>query len=134
MRAVLDVNVLISALISPRGAPAQIVAEWESGLFELIASEELIAELRRAGGYPKLRDVLDHADLEDLAEAIRGAASIGDAPAPISLRSVDPADDYLLALAAAHGAALVTGDRHLLALTDRAPIYAPRDFLEQLGV
>ena len=48
MRAVLDVNVLIAALLSPTGAPAQIVSRWLGGEFELIVSGNLLAELERA--------------------------------------------------------------------------------------
>lgn len=44
------------------------------------------------------------------------------------LRSDDPVDDYLIALAA-----VISGDRHLLELSDRIPVYSPREFLELLG-
>jgi predicted nucleic acid-binding protein len=46
------------------------------------------------------------------------------------VRSSDPGDDYLIALAAEQNAALVSGDRHLLDLKGRIPVYSPRDFLE----
>lgn len=39
-------------------------------------------------------------------------------------------DDYLVALAAVQHAALVSGDRHLLELSETIPLYSPRDFLE----
>jgi len=48
VRAVLDPNVLVSALLSRSGAPAQIVARWLRGEFELVLSELLLAELGRA--------------------------------------------------------------------------------------
>jgi predicted nucleic acid-binding protein len=47
-------------------------------------------------------------------------------------RSPDPADAYLLALAAAEDALLVSGDRHLLSLEPRLPIASPASFLERL--
>jgi len=31
MRVVLDANVLVSAIISARGHPAQIIARWQAG-------------------------------------------------------------------------------------------------------
>jgi len=50
-----------------------------------------------------------------------------DGPSPFS--SPDPNDDYLLALAAEQGAALVTGDGHLLGVAGDLPIHTPADFL-----
>jgi predicted nucleic acid-binding protein len=47
--------------------------------------------------------------------------------------SADPGDDYLLALAEAERAVLVSGDRHLHALAGQLPILAPRAFLDQLA-
>ena len=55
-----------------------------------------------------------------------------DDPADPARRSRDPGDDYLLALAAASAAVLVTGDTDVLALTD-SPARSPRAFLEDLG-
>ena len=48
MRAVLDPNVLISALLAPKGAPGQVLAKWVIGEFELVVSPLLLAELERA--------------------------------------------------------------------------------------
>ena len=46
MRVVLDVNVLISAVISPRGNPAQILRLWEREGFELVVSPPILEELK----------------------------------------------------------------------------------------
>ena len=46
------------------------------------------------------------------------------------VRSADPGDDYLIALASAHRAALVFGDKHLLDVSDDIPVFSLRDFLE----
>lgn len=46
-RAVLDPNVLIAALISPRGAPAEIYLALARGDFEVVVSPLLLAELDR---------------------------------------------------------------------------------------
>jgi predicted nucleic acid-binding protein len=48
------------------------------------------------------------------------------------IHSDDPGDDYLLALAARERTPLVSGDAHVLALSDRLPISSPRAFLQQL--
>ena len=54
MRAVLDANVLISAILSPRGTPARLVLAWQAGAFDLVVSPLLLAEVRHAMAYPKL--------------------------------------------------------------------------------
>lgn len=134
MRAVLDPNVLIAALLSRDGAPARVLAHWLAGSFELIVSAALLEELARALSYPKLRArVLPH-EAEELRLLLERCATVVDdvqAPAA-SLRSEDPGDDYLLALAEAAHAVLVSGDAHLLSLSDRLPIRSARRFLETL--
>jgi predicted nucleic acid-binding protein len=45
------------------------------------------------------------------------------------IRSSDPGDDYLIALAAAERAALVSGDQHLLSLAALLPVFSPADLL-----
>jgi predicted nucleic acid-binding protein len=58
MRAVLDNNILISALLSPLGAPAQILDARERKLFTLIACDDLINELRDVACRPFFRQRL----------------------------------------------------------------------------
>jgi len=45
-RIVLDCNVFVSALLSPRGSPAQILDQWADGDFDVVISPLLLAELR----------------------------------------------------------------------------------------
>lgn len=134
MRAVLDPNVLVSALISRRGAPAKLLAAWQEGRFELVVSPLVLEELRRVLRYPKLRRLLA---AEDAEQAVRwladAAAGVEDPEAAAPVRSADPGDDYLIALAAGQKAALVSGDRHLLELKERIPVYSPREFLGVVG-
>jgi len=46
VRLVLDTNLLISALISPHGAPAQLIDAWIDDRFVLISSTEPLDEFR----------------------------------------------------------------------------------------
>jgi putative PIN family toxin of toxin-antitoxin system len=131
LRAVFDPNVIISALLSPRGAPGNALRAWRDGAFELIVSPALLAELERVLAYPKLRARIDErAGAELLDWLSRSATHASDGPS--SLRSKDRDDDYLLALAASQSALLVSGDKHLLALSDEAPIYRPADFVQRI--
>jgi predicted nucleic acid-binding protein len=66
-------------------------------------------------------------------EILRTHAEVTTDPAePPAIRSSDPDDDYLIALAARERAALVSGDRHLLDLAERIPVRSPREFFDGL--
>jgi putative PIN family toxin of toxin-antitoxin system len=130
VRAVLDVNVLISALLSPSGSPARLLLAWQAGRFELVVSPLLLAELRRALAYPKLARLVLPADADAfVAWLSRSAVLAPDATIPPPVRSVDPGDDYLLALAAEQRATLVSGDAHVLNVAGDFPIHPPAQFL-----
>jgi len=133
VRAVLDANILIAALLSPGGAPAQIVSRWIAGDFELVVSEALLAELGRALAYPKLRERIPATPARELVSLLRQSAVLAPDPSAPARRSADPGDDYLLALAESERAVLVSGDRHLLDLAAELPIRTARAFLEALG-
>ena len=132
MRAVLDPNILIAALLSRRGTPAQLVSRWLAGEFELVASEALIAELERALAYPKLSARISPDEAADFVAVLRSGAVLAGDPAEPERRSADPSDDYLVALAAQERAVLVSGDQHLLALGEELPIETARAFLDKL--
>lgn len=135
MRAVLDPNFLVSALISQRGgAPDRIVRAWREGAFELVVSPALIAELTDVLARPKCARQAADGRAEAYVAAIAGdAMQIPDPPDPPPV-SPDPGDDYLIALArAAHADVIVSGDRHLTELADPTPpVLTPRQFAEQL--
>ena len=134
MRAVLDPNVVISGAISPRGAPADVLRSLAEGEFELIASQALLDELERALAYPKLRPYISESDAADLVRWIAESASVvGDPDTDSQVRSRDPDDDYLIALASAHRAALISGDKDLLSLEGELPVFSPRAFLDLLA-
>jgi len=133
VRAVLDPNVLISAVLRAGGAPAEVVRAACGGEFEPIVSPALIAELERALAYPRLRARVSVRDAAAyLAWLAELATRAEDPPGPPGVRSTDPGDDYLVALAAAERAALVSGDGHLLELADRIPVFTARRWLEAL--
>lgn len=57
MRVVLDTDVLLSAQISPHGAPDIIYPAWRADRFDLVACGVQLGELRRVGRYPKLKAI-----------------------------------------------------------------------------
>lgn len=134
MRAVLDVNIFVSALLAPTGAPARLIARWLAGHFELIASEQLLSELARALTYPKVRERVSREEATAFIDLLRATATINVDSSSLARGSRDPADDYLLSLAASTASVLVSGDRDLLGLGSDLPIYSPSSFLAKLGV
>ena len=133
MRAVVDVNVLISAALSARGPSAEILRSSRDGAFELVVSELLIAELSRALAYPKLRKRIPTEKAATFLSWVTDHGTLAqDPPHPAPVRSADPDDDYLLALATNRRAFLVTGDQHLLGLRDDLPILTPAEFVKKL--
>ena len=134
-RAVLDTNVLVSALISPGGPSAALLLELRAGVFELVASPRLLAELGEVLGREKFRRYVTEAEAAAYVDLIGHEATILDDPT-MSGRplSVDRDDEYLVDLARAAAAdVLVSGDAHLLDLRDRLPVMTPAQFLATLG-
>lgn len=133
MRAVLDANVLISAIMSRNGTPARVLRAWLDGAFELIVSAHLLDELDGALGYRKLRERIERSEAIAFVELLRRGARLYDDPLdPPGIRSVDPGDDYLIALAEHTQAMIVSGDHHLLGLAGQLPVMSPAEFLAEL--
>lgn len=134
MRLILDTNILLSALLSPRGAPGQVLYAWERKKFDLVACDALIAELREVSGRPFFRSRLRPSAAELLAAGIRDF-SFFCRDIHVGPVAPDPKDSYLLALAEASQADfLVTGDKGLLALGHHAStrIIDPNAMIEVL--
>ncbi|MBS0560950.1 MAG: putative toxin-antitoxin system toxin component, PIN family [Proteobacteria bacterium] len=111
MRAVLDTNVLISALLVRTSLPARAVQLWLDGAFALVSSAEQIDEFKRATRYPHMRGRIATATAGRLVNEIRAAAVMVDGAPRLAL-SPDPDDDMLLPTALAGDADyLVTGDK-----------------------
>ncbi len=133
MRAVIDVNVLISGVLSAKGPSAEILRAGRDGLVELVVSELLLAELKRTLAYPKLRKRIPPEKAAALANWARDHGIFAEDPAsPPPVGSRDSDDDYLLALAIDRRAYLVTGDKDLLVLSDDLPILTPAEFATKL--
>ncbi|MGA8364459.1 MAG: putative toxin-antitoxin system toxin component, PIN family [Solirubrobacteraceae bacterium] len=131
-RIVLDCNVFVSALLSPRGAPAQILEQWTDGDFDLVVSPLLLAELEKVLSRPKFRTSIDKIQVDALLTGLVEDAVLVDDPPPQVGLTLDPGDDYLLALAQKVNAqCIVSGDTHLTQLADvNPPVLMPREFLE----
>ncbi|MHB8693039.1 MAG: putative toxin-antitoxin system toxin component, PIN family [Solirubrobacteraceae bacterium] len=133
MRAVVDVNVLISGVVSVKGSSADILRASRNGQFEFVVSELLLAELERTLTYPRLRKRVAPEKAAAFASWVRDYGAVAEDPAsPPPVASRDPDDDYLLALAIDRRAYLVTGDQDLLVLSNDLPILTPAQFAAKL--
>lgn len=135
LRVVCDPNVLISARLSPRGAPAKVLSAWTDGRLELVVSPGLLVELTGVLERPKFRRWMTIDETRGFVEALRVAAVVIHDPPVLAGVTPDPKDDYLVALARAAGAdRLISGDPHLTGLADAdPPVVTPRAFVDQLG-
>ena len=137
-RAVLDANVIISALIQPKGPSGRILTSLlQRNSFELVVSPTILAEVRRSFSYPKVRKYIKISDedidlwvasIELIAQPVQGKLRIHAVAA-------DP-DDNKYIEAAVEGLAqfVVTGDKHLLSLKsyENIRIVTPRVFVDLL--
>ena len=139
LRAVLDANVIISALIRPDSAPGRTLRAAVEGMtVRLVTSDPLLAELQAALEYPRLQRYLkmskqDKEEFVILLEQIADPVRIADHPAPAICR--DPDDEpYLQTALAGRADYVVSGDGDLLDLkvVEHIPIVTPADFERHL--
>jgi len=131
MRAVIDTNVLVSAVLG--GTLAEVFDHWRAGQFTWVVSDDIMREYLDVLRRPKFAlpaDVVDtiigylfhQAEFAIPAELLRVIAA-------------DPKDDkFLEAAVAGRADVIVSGDQHLLALKAyrEIPIIAAREFLDRL--
>ncbi|MGO9337472.1 MAG: putative toxin-antitoxin system toxin component, PIN family [Terracidiphilus sp.] len=111
MLVLLDSNVIISALLSLRGASARAVDEWRDGRFQLLTCQHQIDEIRTACRAPRFRDRLQPHHIGNMLNHLYGATVWPD-PIPRKHQAADPTDSFLLDLIdAAQPDYAVTGDR-----------------------
>ncbi len=116
LRLVIDPGVYLSALLSRRGPPFRLIELWDAGAYEVVVSPAVFGELRVVLARDRFRSVsID--EIENLFAALEEhGLSFDDIPDPPAV-TVDPKDDYLVALTRSAGAAaLVSGDAHLVDL------------------
>ena len=140
MRALLDANIFISYLLSPRKhSPVVTMVNLAlSGRFRLLLAEDLVDELvRSVAKRAYLQGRIEPADVSELVHLLSQAGEIiPRITDEIPALTQDAKDDYLIAYALVGEADyLVTGDADLLALkqVDRMRIVTAQELLEVLG-
>lgn len=132
MKVVLDTNVVVSGLFFG-GIPGRILSAWHAGHVTLVLSASILAEYREVGAELSAR--YGDLDFESFAALLVMNSEMIGAPEYFSDAVCDdPADDKFLACAAAAGVGvIVSGDRHLLAVSGWSGIEVlrPREFVER---
>ena len=119
-RAVLDTNVVLSALLFSRGRLARLPLEWRQASFHPLVSRATAEELMRTLAYPKFKLTVEE-QRELLADYLPYCTTV-DMPGkpPRTPPCRDPLDVPFLQLAVVGNADyIVTGDRDLLSLKGR---------------
>jgi putative PIN family toxin of toxin-antitoxin system len=135
IRATLDVNVLISAFPATEGTLAELLARWAEREFELIVSEDILAELASVWMRPYWRSRYTDTAVQSISKQLRVHAIFVEPDSKVRGVCEDEEDDLVLATAVAGGAKyLVTGDKFLQALGryEFVTILSPRQFLDLL--
>jgi uncharacterized protein len=136
-RLVLDTNIIISGLISKRGAPAVLLDAFEKKNAILLLSDSVLAEYLKVLNYPKIRKYLESADelVAHFAALFVGSAERIEVSSRVN-KSPDPDDNKFLELAMDGGADfLVSGDKtDLLSLkiVGSTPIVTAAQCVERL--
>jgi uncharacterized protein len=139
LRVVIDTNVILSGLLSRKGAPAELLNAWRERRFLLLSSSAIVAEVRAVMQYPRIHKKYHLSDevIEQTITLLEHDALLvaGDANVAGSVPD-DPKDEMFLTCAIDGQANIVvSGDHHLLDLRvfRDIPIITARQFLDQLN-
>jgi putative PIN family toxin of toxin-antitoxin system len=134
-RAVVDTNVLIAAAIKPTGTCRELLDAAVGLQWQPVLSPQLRSELETVMRRSKFRSKLTEKAIQDFIAGLVGISEVVADPSSTATHTLDPDDDYLIALAlAAHVDVLVSGDRHLTDLAiSGVLVQTPRDFLARVS-
>jgi len=139
LRIVIDTNVIVSSLISKKGAPAKLLDAWIGQQFDVVMSDGILDEVERVLLEPYLKEKFNITEdrVAKLIQTFREDAILvsGDSDVHGEVPS-DPSDEIFLAAALEGGAdVVVSGDQDLLTIrTWRGiAILTPRQFLDHIN-
>jgi hypothetical protein len=115
IRAVVDTNVWISALLNPAGGPAEVIEAWVRGGFVAVVPDAVLVELRAVLMRDRIRRRTGHVE-EDVDEIVRLISEQAEVVATVGKRfgCRDPKDDAILeAATTARAPFIVTRDDDL---------------------
>ena len=119
MRIVLDTNVLVSAILSPRSAPAHIIRLVLDDSVNLAVSSGILDEAYRVFHYPKIVRLLEKHGVtpeqaESFIERLNAIAVVTPGELIPDVIRDDPSDNMFLACAVeSESDYIISGDHHL---------------------
>ena len=132
MRVVLDTNVLLSALLFG-GNPREILNRTIRGDLKLCISEAILSELGAVLQRPKFGFAA--ALVNQISMELSSISELANPREKIRLIEADEADNHVLECAVeAHAEYIISGDAHLLELTEfrSIQVVSPQQFLATL--
>ena len=69
LKAVVDINIFVSGLISKKGNPARLLQLWYDRAFLVVISEQMLEEFGRVLRYPHIRNKYNLKD-EEIEQAV----------------------------------------------------------------
>lgn len=144
-----DPSVLVSAALSSKGAPRELLQRWMEGGFDLIVSPHLLHELQAVLAREKFRRHITYEEATEYVSWLHHKAEVANDPSESLAKGAlkaDPDDEYLIGLAGALESVtyLVSVDRHILDLPESvirdgeggflARIATPGEFLRELDI
>lgn len=138
MRAVVDTNILVRALIMPHGSVGPVLLQLRRGRYTLLYSQSLLVELVDVLNRPRIRMKysLNAQDIHTVVSLILLRGEVVTEIEPIRACR-DPKDDKFLEVAVSGKAEkIVSGDEDLLVLNPfyGIPILTPAPFLKILDM
>jgi hypothetical protein len=139
IRAVLDTNVIVSAILSPAGSPGRLLrAALEDQRFEMVTSIPILGEIDNVLRRPRIarRHGWSEEEINLFLARLFTVSLVVEGRLTLDVIAEDPTDNMFLA-AAQEGEAgyVVSGDAHLrrLGTYQNTLILSPPQFLEVLS-
>ncbi len=137
-RIVIDTNILVSAILTPKGNPAKILKLVLEGKLNLIISLAILEETQQVLRYPRLvklmkKNKITRKEIYDFLGKMSKIAVITPGQLEIDAIPDDPADNKILACSLEGEADyIVSGDHHLkdLKIFQGIKIMNPATFLK----
>jgi uncharacterized protein len=119
IKAVLDTNIIVSGIVSPKGSPRKLLELAKKEIFKVVTSilinREILEVLHRNNIYTKYG--LNEAIIDDIASFLYEGTILAEDSYEITKIKKDPEDDKFINCAVEGEADyIVSGDKHLLDL------------------
>jgi putative PIN family toxin of toxin-antitoxin system len=134
LRAVLDTNVLVSAIISD-GPARELLKNAIANQYRIVTSELILKELKIVLSRPKFKT--SKKEINKITGMLRKTADVVDVKTRIEVVKEDPKDNMLIETAFdGEAQIIVTGDHHLLELKqyDEIKIITIQEMLTRLKI